>query len=57
MTMNRFDGEVTWRAKPEQAGSHPVEIVVEDSEGARTVQAFELVVETSNPQPAAAPAR
>ncbi len=57
MKMNRIDGEVTWQATPRQAGTHAVEIVVEDSEGARTVQAFELVVRASGPQPAAAPAR
>jgi hypothetical protein len=57
MRMNRIDGELTWQATPQQAGNHDVEIVVEDSEGARTVQAFELSVRVSNPQPAAAPAR
>jgi len=48
---------VTWQAIARQAGTHAVEIVVEDSEGARTVQAFELVVRVADPQPAAAPAR
>jgi hypothetical protein len=57
MKMNRIDGELTWQAKPKQAGAHAVEIVVEDSEGARTLQAFELIVQVSSPQPAAAPAR
>lgn len=57
MKMNRIDGEVTWQATAKQAGTHAVEIVVEDSEGARTVQAFELVVRASGAQPAAAPAR
>ncbi|MBW1687825.1 MAG: hypothetical protein JRS35_22545, partial [Deltaproteobacteria bacterium] len=57
MKMNRIDGEVTWQATAKQAGAHAVEIVVEDSEGARTVQAFELVVRVADPQPAAAPAR
>ena len=57
MKMNRIDGEVTWQATAKQAGTHAVEIVVEDSEGARTVQAFELVVRVADPQPAAAPAR
>jgi hypothetical protein len=57
MKVNRIDGRVTWQATPEQAGSHAVEIVVEDSEGARTVQAFELVVRVADPQPAAAPVR
>jgi len=57
MKLNRIDGVVTWQATPEQAGIHEVEIVVEDSEGARTVQAFELSVGVSEPQPAASPAR
>jgi hypothetical protein len=57
MKMNRIDGEVTWQATAKQAGTHAVEIVVEDSEGARMVQAFELIVQVTDPQPAAAPAR
>jgi hypothetical protein len=57
MKMNHIDGEVAWQATAKQAGAHEVEIVVEDSEGARTVQAFELVVRVADPQPAAAPAR
>jgi hypothetical protein len=57
MRMNPIAGELTWQATTKQAGAHAVEIVVEDSEGARTVQTFELVVEISKPQPAAAPAR
>jgi hypothetical protein len=57
MKVNRIDGEVTWQATAKQAGAHAVEIVVEDSEGAQTVQAFELVVRVEDPQPAAAPAR
>ena len=42
--VNLISGEVTWSADASQTGAHSIEIVVEDSEGARTVQAFELVV-------------
>jgi hypothetical protein len=54
MLVNPIRGEVTWKATPQQAGTQPVEIVVEDSDGARTVQAFELTVTSEvDPSPAA----
>jgi hypothetical protein len=54
MALNPVLGELHWQPRPEQAGVHPVEIAVEDSAGARSVQVFELTVGTSAP---AAPAR
>jgi hypothetical protein len=44
MKINPVLGEVTWAPRPDQAGNHDVEVVVEDSGGARTIQAFDLVV-------------
>jgi hypothetical protein len=47
-------GKVKWTPRPDQAGSHDVEIVVEDSGGARTIQAFDLdVAEVTDSQPPA----
>ena len=53
---HRRRGDVAGDGRSRPA-AHEVEIVVEDSEGARTVQAFELIVRVADPQPAAAPAR
>jgi len=51
MSLNPILGEVHWQPRPDQVGQHPVEIAVEDSRGARVVQAFELTV--GAPPPAA----
>jgi hypothetical protein len=51
MSINPILGELHWQPRSDQAGVHPVEIAVEDSQGARAVQTFELTVG----QPAAAP--
>src|SRR5262249_7722989 len=47
MSINPVLGEVTWQPRPDQAGTHVVEIAVEDSHGARTVQTFQLSVAPS----------
>jgi hypothetical protein len=46
MAANPVTGEVTWHAGPGQDGKFPVELVVEDSDGAQSVQSFELTVKT-----------
>ena len=53
MSINPILGEVHWQPRPDQAGLHAVEIAVEDSQGARAVQVFELSV---GPPAAATPA-
>jgi len=57
MRVDAVLGEVTWRPTAEQAGRHTVELVVEDRDGASTMQRFELEValadEESQPKPAA----
>jgi hypothetical protein len=55
MTIDPILGEVNWQPRPDQAGNHTVEIAVEDSRGARSVQLFELTV-GSPPAPAPPPA-
>jgi len=56
MSLNPILGEVHWQPRPDQVGAHPVEIAVEDSRGARVVQAFELSVGSPAAPPPAAPA-
>jgi hypothetical protein len=42
MTIDSVLGEISWRPKPEQIGEHAVEVVVQDSKGAFSVQLFQL---------------
>jgi hypothetical protein len=49
-------GEVTWQPTPEQAGRHTVEVVVEDRDGASTLQRFDLDVAVAEEETPAAPA-
>jgi hypothetical protein len=53
MSVTPLGGLVEWRPAPGQVGKHPVEVVVEDSSGARSTQSFELTIDA----PPAAPAR
>lgn len=53
MTVNPVRGLVEWRPGRDQAGTHPVEILVEDSAGGVVHQSFELTIDA----PPAAPAR
>jgi hypothetical protein len=46
-------GLIEWMPSPNQSGVHPIEIAVEDTAGARSVQTFELTIS----DPPAAPAR
>ena len=55
MSINPILGQVRWQPRPEQAGVHPVEIAVQDSAGASSVQTFELTV-APGAQPPATPA-
>jgi hypothetical protein len=51
MTVTPLGGQVQWAPRPDQAGAHPIELVVEDSTGARSSQRFELTIDA----PPAAP--
>jgi hypothetical protein len=44
MTVAPTRGEIEWAPRPDQAGRHPVEILVEDLQGGRATQSFELRV-------------
>jgi hypothetical protein len=47
MTVSAESGEVSWAPRDDQAGAHPVEIWVEDPQGARATQRFELTIGAS----------
>ena len=56
-------GEITWKPSREQAGVHPIEVVVSDGRGGETKQTFEVTVreviekaDTSATPPPASPA-
>ncbi len=55
MTVNPVLGEVAWQPTPDQTGKHPVEVVVQDAEGAESGQYFELTVRATELPPPAAP--
>jgi hypothetical protein len=44
MTVVSRSGDVSWTPREDQAGVHPVEIWVEDPQGARATQRFELTI-------------
>ncbi|HEY8156879.1 MAG TPA: putative Ig domain-containing protein [Myxococcota bacterium] len=58
MTVHADRGEVQWTPREDQAGAHAVEIWVEDPQGARATQRFELTIGAGPVAPAtpAAPA-
>jgi hypothetical protein len=51
MQIDAVSGEVTWKPRSGQAGTHPVRIVVDDQKGGRIAHAFEVQVGGS-PSPA-----
>jgi len=59
MQVDALAGVVTWTPEPDQEGTHPVEIEVDDLHGGRSAQRFEVVMESergaSQPPAAAAP--
>ena len=55
MTVLATSGDVDWTPRETQSGAHPVEIWVEDAQGARATQSFELTIGVSDaPDPKAA---
>lgn len=56
MVIDSVLGQITWRPRFGQTGVHPVEVVVEDSGGATTVQFFEVTVDELGGAPASPPA-
>ena len=58
MTIDRFDGAIRWAPAAGQTGAHAVEAAVEDGQGGKTVQGFEVTIgrEPHAGAPPAAPA-
>ena len=48
MTVLAMSGDVDWTPRETQSGAHPVEIWVEDAQGARVTQRFELTIGASD---------
>jgi hypothetical protein len=54
MTIDRLGGEIRWQPTLNQTGKHTVEVAVEDSQGGKDGQQFELTIgKESAPSPAA----
>lgn len=53
MTVDPILGTLVWSPRPDQAGSHAVEVAVEDDHGDGTSLRFDLTVTASAPEPAA----
>jgi len=50
MTVNPVMGEVLWRPTADDAGLHPVKIVVKDSEGLSVFQTFDITIRAEEPE-------
>jgi hypothetical protein len=44
MTVDPVLGDVRWKPAADQAGTHPIDLVVEDPDGAASAQSFEITV-------------
>lgn len=55
MTVDPILGTLNWRPSPDQAGTHPVEVAVEDDHGDSTSLRFEITVTATPGAPAEAP--
>jgi len=56
MTVDPVFGRIEWHPTVEQAGEHPVAVVVRDSAGLETKQSFHVTVSADSPEPPAAAA-
>jgi hypothetical protein len=52
MRINEIYGEIVWKPRRDQAGVHPVAVMVEDSSGLMTTQKFSITVSTGDAVPA-----
>lgn len=53
MTIDNLRGEIAWRPRPDQIGSHSVSVTVDDLQGGRSQQSFEVTVGDPDAVPAA----
>ena len=49
MTIDEVLGTIEWRPSPDQAGVHPVSVVVSDSSRLETTQSFDVTVSAAGP--------
>jgi hypothetical protein len=52
MRIDEIYGEIVWKPRRDQAGVHPVAVMVEDSSGLMTTQKFSITVSTDDAVPA-----
>jgi hypothetical protein len=52
MQIDEIYGEIMWKPRMDQTGSHPIAVVVKDSTGLETTQRFEIQVSTNEAAPA-----
>lgn len=55
MSIDRMGGEIRWQPRPEQSGKHAIEVVVEDGQGGKDTQGFEVTIGNESGRPAAVP--
>jgi hypothetical protein len=56
MRIDPYNGELTWRPKANQVGTHTVKVAVKDSRGASSIQEFALPITGPSGTSPAAPA-
>ena len=56
MEMDGVFGELTWTPEPDQAGTHRVEVAVDDRHGGRATQAFDIPITVMELMPKSPPA-
>jgi hypothetical protein len=55
MSIDRMGGEIRWQPRPDQSGKHAIEVAVEDGQGGKDSQLFEVTIGKEAGRPLAAP--
>lgn len=55
MSIDRMGGEIRWQPRPDQAGKHAIEVAVEDGQGGKDSQLFEVTMAKEAGRPLVAP--
>ena len=55
MSIDRMGGEIRWQPRPDQSGKHAIEVAVEDGQGGKDSQVFEVTIGKEAGRPLAAP--
>jgi hypothetical protein len=56
MSIDRMGGEIRWQPRADQSGKHAIEVAVEDGQGGKDSQLFEVTIAKEAGRPLAAPA-